>query len=168
MLNYPLAVQTVQSAATQGQQSIAASATQFQNQLRQQAYQNRLAMTGQTQQGGIGLAGIGPSPVNYRNQGSSTKQGAGLQDWGALLAGVGALAAFSDRRLKVDFGKVAETKAGIELHLYKYKGETVIDPLRLGVMADEIEMVIPDAVKLIAVVIKSLNTGNCNESTLPR
>ena len=61
-----------------------------------------------------------------------------LRNWGRYLA--------SDRRLKTDYGKVAETRGGIGLHLYRYKWEDERDPLRLGVMADELEKVIPSAV----------------------
>ncbi|MCR4299399.1 MAG: tail fiber domain-containing protein [Gallionella sp.] len=146
-LNFPLAAQQVQSGINLNQQNVANSAQQFQQQLRQQAFANRLALTGATQQGGIGLASIGPNAINFRNQGSTTKQGAGLAEIGALATGIGALAAFSDRRLKDDYGKVTETKEGIGLHLYKYKGESPIAPLRIGVMADEVKKVIPAAVR---------------------
>jgi hypothetical protein len=149
-LNYPLAAGQIQSGINLNQQQVASGAQQFQAQLRQQAYANRMAMTGGAQSGGIGLAGIGPNQINYRNQGSSTKTSPGLGEVlsgvGALAGGIGALAAFSDRRLKVDYGKVAETKGGIGIHAYKYKGESPIAPLRIGVMAQDVEEVIPEAV----------------------
>ena len=98
-LNYPLAVQQVQTAGAQGQQSIADAAQAFQANLRQQAYQNRLALTGQAQSGGIGLAGIGSgsSALNAlttsRMAGGSTttntSRGIGLSDIGGLAQGLG-------------------------------------------------------------------------------
>lgn len=159
-LNYPMAAQQIQSGINLNQQSITAAAAQFNADLRQRAYQNRLALTGQTSMSGIGLASIqGGGIRNDQPSVSTTKSrdGIGLAGIGALASGVGALAPFfstagaaavvaSDRRLKHDYGVVARTEGGIDLHLFRYKGEGDNDPLRLGVMADEAEKVIPDAV----------------------
>lgn len=159
-LNFPLAAQQIQSGINLNQQSITAAAAQFNADLRQRAYQNRLALTGQTSQSGIGLASIQGGGIRNDQPFSSTtssKQGIGLAGIGALASGVGALAPFfktagaaavaSDRRLKHDYGVVARTEGGIDLHLFRYKGESDNDPLRLGVMADEAEKVVPDAVR---------------------
>ena len=155
-LNYPLAVNQLQGGFNLSQQNILQSAQQFQGQLRQQAYQNRLALTGAATSGGIGLASIGPRPASSSGGYTSTTDSSGgfsLGGIGQAASGAAAIAPFlgfsaaSDRRLKKDYGVVAETKGGLKLHLFRYKGEDKNDPLRLGVMADEIEKVIPSAVK---------------------
>ena len=146
-LNYPLAVQNLQSGINLNQQSVGQNAQQFQAQLRQQAYQNRLALTGQTAQTGIGLSSIGGQmPRGARS--STTQQGTSLGEIGALAGGLGAAwLAFSDARLKKDYGVVARTDDGIALHAYRFKGEDERDPLRLGVIAQEVEAVRPQAVR---------------------
>ena len=152
-LNYPLAVQQVQSGINLNQQSIASSAQNFQNELRQRAYQNRLALSGQTGQIGIGISSIrGPELARRGTTGSSSGRSFDLantvQGVGGIAAGIGAAGAFfSDRRLKHDYGVVAKTDSGIDLHLYHFKGEDARDPLRLGPMADEVAKVKPWAVK---------------------
>ena len=158
-LNHPLAVQQIQSGINLNQQSVANNAQQFQAELRNRAYQNRLALTGNAGNFGIGLASIsnGNGALNSltqsrMNSGTRTTTGdnpANLQGIGSVLSGVGALGGiFSDRRLKDDYGVVGKTEGGINLHLYRYKGEDERDPLRLGVMADEVERVKPGAVKV--------------------
>ena len=64
---------------------------------------------------------------------------------GQLMQGIGAIMG-SDRRLKNDYGVVARTQGGLDLHLYRYKWESADAPLRLGVMADDVRKVIPGAV----------------------
>ena len=58
-LNYPLAVQQLLSSQGQGQQVLIENVKNFQEQLRQQAFQNRLSLTGQSSATGLGLASIG-------------------------------------------------------------------------------------------------------------
>ena len=146
-LNHPLAVQQLQSGINLNTQSVASNAQQFQQELRQRAYQNRLALSGQTGQTGIGLSSIQGPRLNQPGQtGVSQTEGAG-PNWGAIASGVGmAMFAASDRRLKDDYGVVGKTAGGIDLHVYRYKGEDATDPLRLGVMADDVEKVNPRAV----------------------
>lgn len=160
-MNYPLAVQQMQSGIASTQQQLAQSAAQFNVDLRQRAYQNRLALAGQTSQQGIGLASIGgggaaalnaltgsrlANSTQSRSVSNSLSGPEKLNTLGNLASGIGAIAAFSDPRLKHDYGVIARTEGGINLHLFKYKGEGDNDPLRLGVMADELEQVNPDAV----------------------
>ncbi len=147
-LNHPLAVQQLQSGINLSQQNLFQNAQQFQSELRNRAFQNRLALSGQTGQQGIGLAGIRGTPVSRGQSGYGTSEGPDntLSSVGALATGIGALAAFSDRRLKKDYGVVGQTRSGVPLHVYRYKGEDASDPLRLGVMADEVERVKPEAV----------------------
>lgn len=58
-LNYPLAVQQLQSGINLNTQNVNDAARQFQAELRQRAFQNRLALTGQATSGGIGIAQVG-------------------------------------------------------------------------------------------------------------
>lgn len=59
VLNYPLAVQGLQSGINLSTQSITQAAQQFQDQLRQQAAANRQSLYGTTSSSGIGLSSIG-------------------------------------------------------------------------------------------------------------
>lgn len=61
------------------------------------------------------------------------------------LAGLGlqAYSAFSDPDLKDDIAVIGHTHDGQPLHLFKYKGD---DKPTIGLMADEVERVKPDAV----------------------
>ena len=156
VLNYPLAVQGMQSGINAGQQNSNAAFTQFSNGLQQQAYQNRTSMTGPTLTSGLGLSGISAGngalqaynsgrPTTTTGSGSNGSQG--LAGLGGLLGGIGAVGnMFSDRRLKDDYGVVGETTTGIPLHMYHYKGESHDTPARLGVMADEVKKIKPSAV----------------------
>jgi hypothetical protein len=154
-LNYPLAVQSMQSGINLGQQNSNASFSQFQNGLQQQAYQNRMSMTGPAITSGLGMSGIGGgsgalSALNSNRGSTSVGTGSnnsqGMSGLGSLMSGLGSLASFSDPRLKDDYGVVGETTSGIPLHLYHYKGESTDTPVRLGVMADEVKKIKPEAV----------------------
>ena len=94
-LNYPLAVQGLQSQMNLSQQNIMQSASQFQAELRNKAYQNRLALTGQASNTGLGLASINAgAPSGGRDSTTTSTKGIGLQDYGAILSGIGALSAY--------------------------------------------------------------------------
>jgi len=92
VLNYPLAAQQLQSGINLSQQNIASATQQFQAELRQRVYQNRLALTGQVAQTGIGLASIGGNTSGAigafeRSRGSTqTTSGGGMS-----MGGVGSL-----------------------------------------------------------------------------
>jgi VIT1/CCC1 family predicted Fe2+/Mn2+ transporter len=151
-LNHPLAVQQLQSGINLNQQALNDAAARFQADLRQRAGLNRMALIGQGSQTGIGLSSIGGRGIQNLGGGvSSTSRSAStgeiINNVGSIASGVGALMAFSDGRLKNDYGVVARTRDGIKLHLFRYKGEDASDPLRLGVVAQEVEAVKPRAVK---------------------
>lgn len=138
------------SAIGLGQQNIAEAAKQFQADLRQRAFQNRLALTGNTSQTGIGLASIGnPAQTlsaltssRLANTGTTTSKSAGLGEIGALAGGIGGLiTAFSDRRLKSNVVKVDDDERGVGIYEYTKFGRR-----KRGVMADEVVAVSPDAV----------------------
>lgn len=151
-LNYPLAVQGLQSGINLNQQNSNQAFTNFQDQLRQQAQTNRLALTGPALTSGLGLSSIGGGSAALsaldRGRGTTSSQngvqGLNIGQVGQLASGAGALiTAMSDRRLKTDIKKVGDLDSGIGLYTYRYKGDAV---RRVGVMADEVEKVLPEAV----------------------
>lgn len=99
VLNYPLAAQSLQSGINMNQQQLFQSAQNFQDQLRQQAYQNRLALTGPTTTTGLGLSSVGsPASSIYalnstRGGTQTTNKGLGIGDW--LSAGSKVMGMFS-------------------------------------------------------------------------
>ena len=92
----------------------------------QQGYQNALQNYGQ-------------QSANYNNMMS------GLFGLGgaAMMAPAGTFAAFSDIRLKENIERVGTTEGGIPIYEYNYIGS---DIRHVGVMAQEVEKVIPEAV----------------------
>jgi hypothetical protein len=152
-LNYPLAVTGMTSGINLSQQNSNQAFTNFQDQLRQQAQTNRLALTGPAISNGLGLSSIGggngalsalDSSRGRTSDSSGYNGGQVIQGLGALGSGIGALAALSDRRLKTDIKKVGVLDSGIGLYTYRFKGA---DKTRhVGVMAQEVEKVLPEAV----------------------
>lgn len=64
-------------------------------------------------------------------------------NWGGILSGVANILALSDARAKEDIEKIAETKDGMGLYSYRYKG----DPkTQIGLMAQEVAKKKPKAV----------------------
>lgn len=109
-------------------------------------------------QGGIGAEGL--NTTNSQLQANIDRQAELLNDAGAAAASgiigsanakrqtatgiAGALGSiFSDRRLKEDIRKVGETDSGLNVYTYRYKGQAKV---HMGVMAQEVEKVYPDAV----------------------
>lgn len=102
-LNYPLAVQGLMSGINTNQQNLSSASANFQAQLRQQAYQNRLALSGQTSSSGIGLATVGNGAgvgaqsalAGTRNRnvsGTAFDPSGVITSYGQLFAGIGAAA----------------------------------------------------------------------------
>lgn len=101
--------------------------------------------TPQTQVGGVDYAGMVQNQYNAQNQQYQTKVNQNNALMGGLfgLAGSGAKAAmmFSDRRLKSDIKRVGTTAHSLPLYEY-----TIFGRRERGVMADEVERVMPEAV----------------------
>ena len=147
-LNYPLAATQVFGAQRQAERGFGESVLNFQQQLQQQAFQNRLALGGQITQGGLGLAGGGGSSAldamtraRYAAAGTSTSREAGLSDYGAVAAGLGALIKASDIRLKKNIVRIGTHRPGVGIYRY-----TIFGKPEVGVMAQEVMKVRPDAV----------------------
>lgn len=97
-------------------------------------------------------AQIGTNPadvagaVNSAYQGNVNSYNAQVGQQNQTMGQIGSLLAMylmSDERLKDDYGVIGETEGGIPIHAYNYKGS---DTTHIGVMAQEVEQVIPDAV----------------------
>lgn len=101
--------------------------------------------TPQTPVSGVDYAGLVQS--NYANEmaGHNAFLG-GLAGLGGAAMGAGAkMWAASDRRLKQDIKRVGtHDETGVPIYTYRYKGG---DVTMMGVMADELEAVIPEAVR---------------------
>ena len=173
-LNYPLAVQQLIGTQGQGQQVLVESIKNFQRDLEQKAFQNRLSLTGQVSNTGLGLAGVGSGASGgvglynsrYANAGrtSTTANEASALDnmtgLGRLLSGAGAAyTAFSDRRLKRNITRIGELLNGISIYLFQYLSHA---PLYIGAMADEVQKIIPDAVKTGRFGFKSVDYAMVN------
>lgn len=61
---------------------------------------------------------------------------------GALIGGLGGY--YSDRRLKTDITRIGTTRGGLGVYQFRYKSDP--EHLRVGVMADEVRQLFPDAV----------------------
>lgn len=92
-----------------------------------------------TQSGNAQAAGL----VGAAN--ARTQAGQGLLQAGGTALG-GYFASLSDERFKTDIQEVGELHNGLPVYTYKYKGD---DTVHMGVMAQELEKVIPKAVHTI-------------------
>lgn len=157
-LNVGMAGTQMMGAQNQFQQQLSQSIRDFQAQLSEQAAQNRLKVGLGVSSSGVATAGTPGSPYglttgmmgaryggNYGGTSSTTTSNdMSIGQVGQLASGIGALAAFSDRRLKTDIERVGQMrKTGLPVYRFRYKGTP---SFRLGVMADEVEQVRPDAV----------------------
>jgi len=127
----PSFVNTPNQANTAGPDILGATNAQYQNQLN--AYNAQ-----QAQQGGFmgGLMSLGGS---------------------ALMAPTGT---FSDERLKTDIKQIGTHKLGIGIYTFKYKkGHHLPEGTQVGVMAQEVEKVIPEAVTTAENGYKLVNYG---------
>ena len=98
--------------------------------------------------------GTGGTPTNYgqaAQQQGQWQQGLFNADMGAYnnqVAGAAAIGAamISDRRLKDDIVRIGMHPLGIGLYEFRYLWDSKADPKRIGVMADEVLTVKPEAV----------------------
>jgi hypothetical protein len=79
-------------------------------------------------------------------QAKAAQQAGIMSSLGQAAGAAGTLAMLSDRRLKTDIKKVGMTDVGLPVYTYKYKGN---DVTHMGVMAQEVEEVFPEAVEEI-------------------
>lgn len=86
------------------------------------------------------------TPRNTTTTSNMTSKGKTTQNQGWLNTAMGlgsmAASAFSDRRLKTDIHRVGELDGGLGVYAYRYHWD---DEPQLGVMADEVEVLAPEA-----------------------
>jgi len=108
---------------------------------------NATGMFGAQASQNVGLTNAQVSNNNSIRQANSQNSdpfGAILgQGMGAFAAKTGANMAFSDRRLKKNIKLVGKTDSGLNIYSFQYKSG---GPTVMGVMADEVEKVMPAAV----------------------
>lgn len=102
-----------------------------------QVQQPQFASTPQTGVGGVDYTGL----VNSKYQADVSKANAGMGGlFGLASAGIGLL---SDRRAKTDIRRVGTLHNGLTVYSYRYKDS---DETQIGLMADEVERIHPEAV----------------------
>lgn len=103
---------------------------------------NPASMSGpspQTSVGGVDYSGL--VQQNYQNQLQS--RGAALGGLFGLAGSLGSAAIASDRRLKTEIKRVGTLDNGLPVYSYRYKSGGAV---HLGLMADEVEKLHPEAV----------------------
>lgn len=81
------------------------------------------------------------SGVNATNQANAARNAQTTSGAGSLAMMMASM--FSDRRLKKDIEKIDQLPSGLNVYRYKYLWE---DTSRVGVMADEVEKLFPEAI----------------------
>lgn len=93
---------------------------------------------------------MAPTMAAYQGQLNQYNQKIGKQNatTSAIgqLGGMAAMAAISDIRLKKDITPMGSTSTGIPTYTFRYNNESDDAPLRFGVMAQDVEKIIPEAV----------------------
>lgn len=93
----------------------------------------------QTQVGGVDYAGL----VNQNYQNQMNAYGAKMGGLFGLAGSLGGAAIMSDRRLKTEIKRVGTLDNGLSVYSYRYKAGGAT---HLGLMADEVEKLHPEAV----------------------
>ena len=93
--------------------------------------------------GGLLSAGTG-SAGNWGTQ-SGTSTQSSQPGWGSIVGGVLSLIGMSDRRMKTDIEPLGMALAGVPLYQFSYRADPT-KSLQIGVMADEVRDIHPDAV----------------------
>lgn len=153
-LNFPLASAKLTSDIAGQQQSLSEASRQFTESLNMRAQDNRFRLFSGGSSPQISPIGFGSTLANQRFSAASrttdTENNLGLAGIGQAAGGVGsfmsAMSATSDRRLKRDIQRVGELMPGVGWYSYRYAWDEEKSALRYGVMADELERVLPEAV----------------------
>lgn len=156
------AAQTMSGIADQGRKSMADDVTRMLTlgQLQQQQEQRYLddaysrfteARDYPKEQLNILLSALGMSP--YGKTQTTTQDNP--TNWGGVASGAGSailgLAMLSDEDMKTDIEKVGKDKeTGLDVYSYRYKGDPKTYPKVVGLMADDIEEEMPEAVEKVA------------------
>jgi Chaperone of endosialidase len=92
-------------------------------------------------------AGIQNAYDNRLSQNWATKSQITNNTVGGLISGGSSILAASDKNVKKDIKTVGKTNDGQPIYSYRYKGEGKNTPLRMGLMAQDVEKKSPEAVK---------------------
>jgi hypothetical protein len=133
----------------------AGQSMQAQNQINAQMAKFNQAFNYPQQQLGTLLSALGMTPHDTSSSSQSTQQTTTPTDWASIISkGAGAASDIygmlpSDRRLKKDISKVGEGPGGIPAYSYRFKGAPPSSPKVVGPMAQDVQKVVPEAVKKI-------------------
>lgn len=108
-----------------------------------QVQQPQFTNTPSTQVGGVDTAGI--TNANYAQQMQGYQSNQGLLG-GLFSAGASLVPLLSDRRAKRDIKRIGTTDNGLPWYEYNYLTDAPDEPIREGLMADDVEAFRPDAV----------------------
>jgi hypothetical protein len=93
----------------------------------------------------MGIIGSNNWGSNSTGTSTTTKNPSAFETLSGLIgAGAGAAKLFSDERLKTDIKRVGTLDNGLPVYTFRYRGSSQI---QMGVMAQDVEQVIPDAVE---------------------
>lgn len=111
--------------------------------LQSSAYQGALQLQAVKTQGIIQENAYAAQAAAYSGEASAMQ----MSGAGGIFSGIGGIigAIFSDERLKEDIVRVGEHEPGIGLYKFRYMGHPEV---YVGVMADEVEAVHPEAVEV--------------------
>lgn len=109
--------------------------------------------TPQTSVGGVDYSGL--VQQNYQNQLQASQSGLGGLFGLAGSLGAGAITKWSDARVKTDIRRVGSLDNGLPVYAYRYVWG---GPVEIGVMAQDVERIRPDAVSEIS-GIKAVDYG---------
>lgn len=108
-------------------------------------------------------AGVGAIPTTDNASIIGNSDNARMNAWranqaamGSAIGSLGGLFALSDERAKTDKKKIAETKDGMGIYQYKYKGS---DKTEIGLMAQEVKKKKPEAVATRPDGLMAVNYG---------
>jgi hypothetical protein len=65
----------------------------------------------------------------------------------------------SERRIKTDIEATGATHRGLNLYRFRYKTDPSDRPLRTGVMVDEVERIVPEALGPVIAGVRTVNYG---------
>lgn len=111
------------------------------------------AATPQTGVGGVDISGLINNNYNQQVAQYNNQMG-GLFGLGAATIGL-----FSDERLKTDVRRIGTTDSGLPIYIYQYVWG---GPYHMGVMAQDVEQVAPEAVRTHASGFKMVDYARVN------
>jgi hypothetical protein len=113
------------------------------------------------------MAILAGAPRNVTTTGNTTGTTTTKQQSSLLSSILGAATTgasiFSDRRLKTDISQIDNLDNGLGVYRYRYVWDRKDEPEHIGVMADEVERIMPEALGPIVNGFKTVNYGMLGE-----